>query len=91
MQVFKLLFSCSTHTVPYSNISYLIIINYLLVLLGKMYHFFLHLIISDITSVHHTALSTKVEFDKASQINMQRQKLNNYKKKDRPFKNKYKH
>ena len=56
-----------------------------------MYHFFLHLLISDITSVHHTALSTKVEFDKASQINMQRQKLNNYKKKDRPFKNKHKH
>ena len=71
MQVFKLLFSCSTHTVPYSNISYLIIINSLLVLLGKMYHLFSYLFISDITSVHDTALSTKVEFDKASQINMQ--------------------
>ena len=39
MQVFKLLFSCSIHTVLYSNISYLIIINSLLVLLGKILHF----------------------------------------------------
>ena len=51
-----------------------------------MYHLFLYLFISDITSVHDNALSTKVEFDKASQINMQQQKINNYNEKTETLK-----